>query len=78
MDRKIPNMYNANFAARNDVYRNDMPFQNMVIRQNNMIPVGPMPNYVYVDTNFLNKKREGQDISGNSAFNSNDNIKSKY
>ena len=78
MDRKIPNMYNANFSARNDVYRNDMPFQNMVIRQNNMIPVGPMPNYVYVDTNFLNKKREGQDISGNSAFNSNDNIKSKY
>ena len=78
MDRKIPNLYNTTYAARNDIYRNGMPFQNMVIRQNNTIPMSSMQNYVYVNTNYLNKKREGQDISGNSAFNSSDNSKSKY
>ena len=78
MDRKIPNLYNTNFSARNEVYRNDMPFQNMVIRPNNLIPMGPMPNYMFVDTNFLNKKREAKELSGNSAFNSSDNSKSKY
>ena len=78
MDRKIPNLYNTNFSARNDVYRNDIPFQNMVIRPNNMIQMGPLQNYVFVDNNFLNKKREAQELSGKSAFNSSDNSKSKY
>jgi hypothetical protein len=78
MDRKIPNIYNTNYSARNMTYRNDTPFQNMVIRQNNIIPMGPMPNIVLVDTNFLNRKREGQDISANNVFTPNDNFKSKY
>ena len=78
MDRKIPNIYNTNYSARNMTYRNDTPFQNMVIRQNNIIPMGPMPNIVLVDTNFLNRKREGQDISANNVFTSNDNFKRKY
>ena len=55
-----------------------MPFQNMLIGQNNMIPLGAMPNYFYYDTNFLNKKREAQELSGNSAFNSNNNSKGKH
>jgi hypothetical protein len=50
----------------------------MAIRQNNIIPMGPMPNIVLVDTNFLNRKREGQDISANNVFTSNDNFKRKY
>ena len=78
MDRKIPSIYNTNYSARNMTYRNDTPFQNMVIRQNNIIPMGPMPNIVLVDTNFLNRKREGQDISANNVFTPNDNFKSKY
>ena len=78
MDRKIPNIYNTNYSARNMTYRNDTPFQNMVIRQNNIIPMGPMPNIVLVDTNFLNRKREGQDISANNVFTPNDNFKRKY
>ena len=78
MDRKIPNIYNTNYSARNMTYRNDTPFQNMVIRQNNIIPMGPMPNIVLVDTNFLNRKREGQDILANNVFTPNDNFKSKY
>ena len=78
MDRKIPNMYNLNYSARNMPYRTDTPFQNMSIRQNNIIPMGPMPNIVLVDTNFLNRKREGQDISVNNVFTPNDNFKRKY
>jgi hypothetical protein len=78
MDRKIPNLYNTNFSGRNDIYRTDIPFQNMSMRPNNMFQMGPMPNYMFVDTTFLNKKREGQVLSGNSAFNSSDNSKSKY
>ena len=78
MDKKIPNSYNTNFTAKNDAFKNEIPFQNMMIRQNNMIPLGPIPNYLYYDTNFLNKKREAQELPGNSAFNSNNNSKSKY
>ena len=78
MDKKIPNSYNTSFTAKNNAFRNEMPFQNMLIGQNNMIPLGAMPNYFYYYTNFLNKKREAQELSGNSAFNSNNNSKGKH
>ncbi len=55
-----------------------MPFQNMAIRQNNIIPMGPMPNIVLVDTNYLNRKREGQELSVNYAFDPSDNSNCKY
>ena len=51
MDRKIQKIYNADYMTRNDGYRNVMPFQNMSIGQNSIIPMGPMPNIVLVDTN---------------------------
>ena len=78
MDKKIQNIYNTNYLVRNDAYRSDMPFQNMVLRQNSIIPMGPMPNIVLVDTNYLNRKREGQDLSANTAFNPRDNTNCKY
>ena len=78
MDRKIQKIYNADYMTRNDGYRNVMPFQNMSIGQNSIIPMGPMPNIVLVDTNFLNRKREGQNISANNVFTPNDNFKRKY
>ena len=78
MDRKIQKIYNADYMTRNDGYRNVMPFQNMSIGQNSIIPMGPMPNIVLVDTNYLNRKREGQELSVNYTFDPSDNSNCKY
>ena len=78
MDKKFENKYSYNYVPRNDVYRNQIPFQNMIRSQNGIIPIAPMPNIVYMDTNYLNKKREAKDISAGNAYNSIDNTKSKF
>jgi hypothetical protein len=50
----------------------------MIRSQNGIIPIAPMPNIVYMDTNYLNKKRDAKDISSGTAYNSIDNTKSKF
>ena len=78
MDKKFENKYSYNYVSRNDVYRNQIPFQNVIRSQNGIIPIAPMPNIVYMDTNYLNKKRDAKDISSGTAYNSIDNTKSKF
>ena len=46
MDRKIQKIYNADYMTRNDGYRNVMPFQNMSIGQNSIIPMAK--NYLSI------------------------------
>ena len=50
----------------------------MVINPNNIFQFGPMPNIVFVDTNFLNKKRGQEDLQPTDILPSRDNSKSKY
>ena len=78
MDKILENKYSLNYSSRNALYRNQIPYQNMIIGQNGIIPIAPVPNIVYVDTNYLNKKREAKDISTSNMYNSVDNTKSKF
>ena len=79
MDKKNKNIYNMNFSNKKDNLRNEIPFQNMVINPNNIFQFGPMPNIVFVDTNFLNKKRAQEDLQPTADIHpSRDNSKSKY
>jgi hypothetical protein len=67
-----------NYSNKRDNLRNEIPFQNMVINPNNLFQFGPMPNIVFVDTNFLNKKRGQEEIQSNDNIQSRDNSKCKY
>lgn len=78
MDKKNKNIYNMNYSNNKDNLRNEIPFQNMVINPNNIFQFGTMPNIVFVDTNFLKKKRESEELSSNDILHSQDNSKSKY
>ena len=78
MDKINKNIYNMNFPNKKDNLRNEIPFQNMVINPNNIFQFGPMPNIVFVDTNFLNKKRGQEDLQPTDILPSRDNSKSKY
>ena len=79
MDKKNKNIYNMNYSNKKDNLRNEIPFQNMVINPNNIFQFGPMPNIVFVDTNFLNKKRAQEDLQPTADIHpSRDNSKSKY
>ena len=79
MDKKNEGIYNMNFPNKKDNLRNEIPFQNMLNYQNNIFPFGPVPNIVFVDTNFLNKKRAQEDLQPTADIHpSRDNSKSKY
>ena len=78
MDKKNENIYNMNFPNKKDNLRNEIPFQNMLNYQNNIFPFGPVPNIVFVDTNFLKKKRESQELSQNDILSSGDKANRKY
>ena len=78
MDKKNENIYNMNFSNKKDNLRNEIPFPNMINYQNNIFPFGPIPNIVFVGTNFLNKKRENQELSPIETFPSGDKTKRKY
>lgn len=78
MDKKNENSYNIKYPIKKDNLRNEIAFQNMLIHQNNLFPIGPMPNIVFVDTNFLNKKREVQELSTSDILGSGDKSKCKY
>ena len=78
MDKKNKNLHNMNYSNKRDNLRNEIPFQNMVINPNNLFQFGPMPNIVFVDTNFLNKKRGQEEIQSNDNIQSRDNSKCKY
>jgi hypothetical protein len=78
MDKKNPNVYNINHSNKKDNLRNEIPFQNMLLNPNNIFQIGPVPNIVFVNTNFLNKKRETQELSSNDILSSEDIKKCKY
>ena len=78
MDKKNENSYNIKFPIKKDNLRNEIAFQNMLIHPNNLFPIGPMPNIVFVDTNFLNKKREVQDLSTCDILGTGEKSKCKY
>ena len=50
----------------------------MLINPNNIFQFSPLPNIVFVDTNFLNKKRESQELLPNDILPSEDKSKCKY
>ena len=82
MDRKNQKIYSRDNSNKKDNnirnLRNEIPFQNMMLNPNNIFQFGPIPNIVFVDTNFLNKKRESQDLSPNDILPSEDKSKCKY
>ena len=78
MDKKNENIYNMNYSNKKDNLRNEIPYPNMINYQNNIFPFGPIPNFVLVGPNFLNKKREAQEISPIETLSSGDKTKSKY
>ena len=78
MDKKAETGYNTNYSTKKDNIRNELPFQNILNYPNNIFQIGPMPNIVFVDTNFLNKKRESQDSSTIGMNQSEDKTKRKY
>ena len=78
MDKENKNIYNMNYSNNKDNLRNEIPFQNMVINPNNIFQFGTMPNIVFVDTNFLKKKREPEELLSNDILPSQDNSNSKY
>ena len=78
MDKKNEGIYNMNFPNKKDNLINEIPFQNMINYQNNIFPFGPVPNIVFVDTNFLKKKRESQELSQNDILSSGDKANRKY
>ena len=78
MDKKNENSYNIKYPIKKDNLRNEIAFQNMLIHPNNLFPIGPMPNIVFVDTNFLNKKREAQELSTSDILGTGDKSKRKY
>ena len=78
MDKKPENKYTFNYSSRNDLYRNQITYPNIIMGQNGIIPIAPMPNIVYLDANYLNKKREADDIPSVNVINNADNTKSKF
>jgi hypothetical protein len=78
MDKKNENSYNIKYPIKKDNLRSEIAFQNMLIHPNNLFPIGPMPNIVFVDTNFLNKKREVQDLSTCDILGTGEKSKCKY
>ena len=78
MDKKIETCYNMNYSTKKENLRNELPFQNMLNYPNNIFQFGPMPNIVFVDTNFLSKKRESKDSNPIDMMQSQEKTKSKY
>ena len=79
MDRKNQKIYSRDNSNRKDNnIRNEIPFQNMLINPNNIFQFSPLPKIVFVDTNFLNKKRESQELLPNDILPSEDKSKCKY
>ena len=78
MDKKNQNIYKSNHSNKKDNLRNEIPFQNMLLNRNNIFQIGPVPNIVFVNTNFLNKKREPQELSSNDNISTEDKNKCKY
>ena len=78
MDKKNQNIYNMNYQPKKDNLRNEIAFQNILINPNNIFPIGPMSNIVLFNTNFLNKKREPQELLHNDIFNPGERAKRKY
>ena len=50
----------------------------MLNYSNNLFQFGPIPNIVFVDTNFLSKKRESQDSNQICMMQSEEKTKCKY
>lgn len=78
MDKKNQNIYKSNHSNKKDNLRNEIPFQNMLLNPNNIFQIGPVPNILFVNTNFLNKKRESEDLSSNDNASPEDKKKCKY
>jgi hypothetical protein len=78
MDKKTEACYNLNYSTKKDNLRNELPFQNMLNYPNNIFQFGPMPNIVFVDTNFLNKKRESKDSNQIDMIQFQEKTKCKY
>lgn len=77
MDTNNEKIYNNNYQSKKGNLRNEVAFQNMIINPNAIYGIQPMPNLLFVENNFLNKKR-GASPNGNNITNFDSNNKCKY
>ena len=78
MDTTNEKIYNNNYQSKKGNLRNDVAFQNMIINPNAIYGIQPMPNLLYLENNFLSKKRGTTSATGNNTTNFDSNSKCKY